>query len=83
VLWQGYPGQDGGMIRQARDDEPLRTEIIRLPCLYGRYGYRMIAGLMRNRGWQLATPDRVRRIWREEGLKVPDQQKPRGRLWPQ
>lgn len=36
---------------------------------------------MRNRGWQLATPDRVRRIWREEGLKVPDQQKPRCRLW--
>ena len=81
MLWQGYPGQDGGLIRQARDDELLRTEIIRLACLYSRYGYRMIAGLMRNRGWQLATPDRVRRIWREEGLKVPDQQKPRGRLW--
>jgi hypothetical protein len=49
--------------------------------MYGRYGYRMVAGLMRNAGWQLATPDRVRRIWREEGLKVPTIQKPRGRLW--
>ena len=65
-----------------RDDEtPLRAEIIRLASQYGRYGYCMIAGLMRNAGWILATPDRVRRIWKEEGLKVPDKQTPRGRLW--
>ena len=25
--------------------------------------------------------DRVQRIWRREGLKVPAQHKPRGRLW--
>ncbi len=25
--------------------------------------------------------DRVQRIWRREGLKVPARQKPRGRLW--
>ncbi len=66
----------------ARDDEsPFRAEIIRLACTYGRYGYRMITGLMRNAGWQLATQERVRRIWQEEGLKVPDKQHPRGRLW--
>jgi len=65
-----------------RDDKaPFRAEIIRLACTYGRYGYRMIAGLMRNAGWQQATQDRVRRIWKEEGLKVPDKQHPRGRLW--
>jgi len=65
-----------------RDDEtPFRSEVIRLACIYGRYGHRMIAGLMRNAGWHQATPDRVRRIWREAGLKVPRQQKPRGRLW--
>jgi putative transposase len=67
--------------QEREDDAPLRAEIIRLACMYGRYGYRMIAGLMRNAGWLMATPERVRRIWREEGLKVPDQQKPRGRLW--
>ena len=67
---------------RSRDDEaPFRAEIIRLACAYGRYGYRMIAGLMRNAGWQQPTEDRVRRIWREEGLKVPDKQPPRGRLW--
>lgn len=65
-----------------RDDEtPFRSEVIRLACIYGRYGYRMIAGLMRNAGWQQASTDRVRRIWKEEGLKVPDKQRPRGRLW--
>lgn len=65
-----------------RDDEaPFRAEVIRLACTYGRYGYRMIAGLMRNAGWQLAKESRVRLIWKEEGLKVPDKQHPRGRLW--
>ena len=54
----------------------MRAEIIRLACMYGRYGYRMVAGLMRNRGWQLAIPDRVRRIWREEGVRVPDHRNP-------
>lgn len=31
-------------------------------------------------GWQVGK-DRVERIWRREGLKVPKRQKPRGRLW--
>lgn len=65
-----------------RDDEaPFRAEVIRLACMYGRYGYRMIAALMRNSGWQQASTERVRRIWREEGLKVPTDHQPRGRLW--
>lgn len=35
-----------------RDDEtPMRAEVIRLATTYGRYGYRTIAGLMRNAGW--------------------------------
>ena len=35
-----------------RDDEtPMRTEVIRLASTYGRYGYRTIAGLMRNAGF--------------------------------
>jgi putative transposase len=31
-------------------------------------------------GWRVSK-DRVERIWRREGLKVPQRQKPRGRLW--
>jgi helix-turn-helix protein len=37
---------------------------------YGRYGYRRITALLRDRGWHVGK-DRVPRIWRREGLKVP------------
>jgi hypothetical protein len=47
---------------------------------YGRYGYRRITALLRDAGWQVGK-DRVQRIWRREGLKVPQKQRPRGRLW--
>lgn len=46
----------------------------------GRYGYRRITALLQRAGWQVGK-DRVERIWRREGLKVPKRQKPRGRLW--
>ena len=65
-----------------RDDEgPLRAEVIRMASTYGRYGYRFIAGMMRNSGWRQATTAKVARIWRQEGLKIPQKQPPRGRLW--
>ena len=46
----------------------------------GRYGYRKIAALLRDAGW-LVSDARVERIWRREGLKVPQKQPKRGRLW--
>jgi len=36
--------------------------------------------MLNEAGWDVGT-DRVQRIWRREGLKVPWKQKPRGRLW--
>lgn len=51
-----------------------------LACQYGRYGYRRITALLRLAGWWVGK-DRVQRIWRREGLKVPTKQRPRGRLW--
>ena len=63
------------------DEEPLRAEVIRVATRYGRYGYRMVAALLRNAGWIQATPDRVERLWHEEGLKVPQRQPKRARLW--
>ncbi|MBU3618190.1 IS3 family transposase [Polynucleobacter paneuropaeus] len=63
------------------DEEPLRAEVIRMASTYGRYGYRFIASMMRNVGWGQATTARVARIWRQEGLKIPQRQPPRGRLW--
>lgn len=64
-----------------RDDEkPLTRRIIELASMFGRYGYRMIHGLLRLEGWWV-NPKRVERIWRQEGLKVPKKQPKRGRLW--
>jgi putative transposase len=36
--------------------------------------------LLKSSGWDVGK-DRVSRIWRREGLKVPKKQRPRGRLW--
>ena len=58
----------------------MRTAVITLAKEYGRYGYRIIAGMLRLQGWQV-NPKRVERIWREEGLKVPMKQPKRRRLW--
>lgn len=64
-----------------RDDEDTLTQaIVTLAGQYGRYGYRRITALLKRIGWQVGK-DRVERIWRREGLKVPQKQKPRGRLW--
>jgi len=62
------------------DEDLLRQRIIELASEYGRYGYRRITALLRNEGW-LVNHKRVQRIWREEGLKVPQKQPKRGRLW--
>ena len=48
---------------------------------YGRYGYRRIAAMLRDAGWQQLNDKRVERLWRCEGLKVPMKQPKRGRLW--
>ena len=37
---------------------------------YGRYGYRRVAAMLRDAGWQL-TAKQIARLWRREGLKVP------------
>jgi len=66
---------------RGRSDEALLTEdIIELARDYGRYGYRMITGLLNNAGWHV-NHKRVERIWRREGLKVPHKQPKKGRLW--
>jgi len=63
------------------DEEELTRDIIALASRYGRYGYRRITALLRNeRGWRV-NHKRVERIWRREGLKVPQKQPRRGRLW--
>ena len=58
----------------------MTRAIVTLASQYGRYGYRRITVMLRDAGWEVSK-DRVQRIWRREGLKVPQKQRPRGRLW--
>ncbi len=44
-----------------------------------RYGYRRVWAMLRREGW-LVNKKRVHRLWREEGLKVPQKQRKRRRL---
>ncbi len=50
------------------------------PAGAGRYGHRRITALLHAAGW-VVYQKRVERIWRREGLKVPQRQPKRGRLW--
>ena len=52
------------------DEQCLTDDIIELADQYGRYGYRMVTGLLNNAGWHV-NHKRVERIWKREGLKVP------------
>jgi len=67
-------GQGRGTQRYApilrSDEDALTRAIIALASQYGRYGYRRITALLRAAGWPVGK-DRVQRIWRREGLKVP------------
>ena len=62
------------------DEGALRGDIVRLASRFGRYGYRRVTDMLRIEGWGVKHK-RVERIWRQEGLKVPERQPKRGRLW--
>ncbi len=61
-------------------DAPLAQRIVALAVRYGRYGDRRITALLQAEGWWV-NHKKVERIWRLEGLKVPQKQPKRGRLW--
>ena len=66
--------------RGKEDEERLVGDMTELARQYGRYGYRRIAALLREAGWHI-NDKRVERLWRREGLKVPQKQPKKGRLW--
>ncbi|PZP09962.1 MAG: IS3 family transposase, partial [Sphingomonas hengshuiensis] len=68
------------VLRGADDEAALTEDIIALARQYGRYGYRRVTALLRDAGWHV-NRKRVERVWRREGLKVPQRQPKRGRLW--
>jgi putative transposase len=68
------------MLLPPSDEDQLISDIIALATRYGRYGYRRITAMLKEKGW-MVNHKRVERIWRKEGLKVPKKQPKRGRLW--
>jgi putative transposase len=52
------------------DEAQLIEDIIALAEEFGRYGYRMITGMLNNSCWHL-NHQRVERIWRREGARRP------------
>ena len=62
------------------DEDEIRHMIVETVANYGRVGYRMVTNMLRNQG-VLINHKRVERIWREEGLKLPQKQHKKRRLW--
>jgi putative transposase len=67
-------------VRQLPEEDPLTVRVCELASQYGRYGYRRVTALLRSEGWKV-NHKRVERIWRQAGLKVPQKQQKRRRLW--
>lgn len=66
--------------RGLEDEERLVADMTELARQYGSYGYRRVAVLLRDSGWQVSN-GRIERLWRREGLKEPLKQPKKGRLW--
>jgi putative transposase len=63
-----------------RDDErALVQRMLQLVRERPRFGYRRIAALLRKEFWR-ASATRIYRLWRREGLKVPNKKRKRRRL---
>ena len=63
----------------AADDAALRAELRRISRERPRWGYRRAHKLLLDDGWELNIK-RTRRVWREEGLRVPRKRRKRLRL---
>ena len=62
------------------DEAALVKRMLELALKYGRYGYPRITELLKREGWKVNSK-RIQRLWRREGLKVPQRQPKRKRLW--
>jgi transposase InsO family protein len=58
----------------------LKKRVVEVASEYGRYGYRQVTGILNMEGWDVGK-DRVFTIWQQEGLKIPQKQPKRARLW--
>jgi putative transposase len=65
--------------KRAEDDAALRTELRRISRDRPRWGYRRAHATLVKDGWEV-NRKRVQRVWREEGLRVPQRKRKRRRL---
>jgi transposase InsO family protein len=63
---------------KAQRDRRLTERMVRLSQENPRYGYRRVWALLRREGWPV-NKKRVHRLWRQEGLKVPEKQRKKRR----
>jgi len=61
------------------EDQALRSELRRISRRRPRWGYRRAHQLLLDEGWQI-NRKRTQRLWREEGLRVPQRRRKRQRL---
>ncbi len=65
--------------KRAEDDAALRAELRGFSAERPRWGYRRAHHRLRQEGWEV-NRKRVQRLWREEGLRVPQRARKRRRL---
>jgi len=67
------------------EDEEVERRVIDFACRYGRYGYRMVTDMYNNEaereGKKRINHKRVYGIWRRNGLKRPEKQPKKARIW--
>ena len=77
-------GQPRAVQRRSRhvpSDEPrLVRRMVALATQYGRYGYPRVTVFLQAEGFRV-NHKRIERLWRREGLQVPQKQPKRKRLW--
>ncbi len=64
---------------EKEEEKRLVQEMLALVAKHPRYGYRFVWALLRKAGWQV-NRKRIYRLWRQEGLKVPQKQHKKRRL---
>lgn len=61
------------------EEERLERRLLELVRSHPRYGYRRMTALLRREGWRI-NRKRVHRLWRRQGLRVPQKARKKRRL---
>ena len=65
--------------RGGERDDALRARLRKLSAEHPRWGYRLACGAVRAEGW-VVNRKKIQRLWREEGLRLPQRKRKRLRL---